>query len=421
MEGQRAPARAHRSKRTGPDREVVVYRKRQSYTRKEPAVNKNSVSSHQSEPQAFVGLDVHKETVAIAVAERGSAPPRSLGIIRNDLDELRKALRRLGSPAQLQVCYEAGACGYAIHRFLTRLKIECLIVAPSLIPRKPGDRIKTDRRDALALARLLRSGDLTATWVPDPQHEALRDVVRAREDAVEDRLRAWHRLTKFLLRLGISPPAGVRARSVRYRQWLEGIEFDDAAQSLVFIEYRHCIEEIDQRVTRFEKQLAELAQSSQHAATIAALQAMRGIQLLSATTIVSEVGDLGRFANPRQLMAYAGLVPSEHSSGSRLRRGCITKCGNAHLRRVLVETAWHARLAPRTSAALRRRQGSVHRQVCTIAWNAQHRLYKRYRHLCARGKRPQQAAVAVARELLGFIWAIGQVVRSSNTSLTSAA
>lgn len=376
-------------------------------------MTKNSASSRQSEPQAFVGLDVHKETIAIAVADRGCAAPRSLGIIRNDLDELRKALRRLGSPAQLLVCYEAGACGYTIHRFLTRLKIKCVIVAPSLIPRKPGDRVKTDRRDALALARLLRSGDLTATWVPDPEHEALRDLVRAREDAVEDRLRAWHRLTKFLLRLGVNAPPGVHARSVRYRQWLDGLQFDDAAQGLVFVEYRHCIDELDQRVTRFEQQLTELAQRSPHAATIAALQAMRGIKLLTATTIVSEVGDLGRFASPRQLMAYAGLVPSEHSSGSRLRRGCITKSGNAHLRRVLVEAAWHARLAPRASEALRRRQDGVHRQVCTIAWKAQHRLYKRYRHLCARGKRPQQAAVAVARELLGFIWAVGQVVRAN--------
>ncbi|MGB8907625.1 MAG: IS110 family transposase [Candidatus Cybelea sp.] len=341
------------------------------------------------------------------------AAPRSLGVIRNDLDELRKVLRRLGSRTQLQVCYEAGACGYAIHRFLTRLRIKCLIVAPSLIPRKPGDRVKTDRRDALALARLLRSGDLTATWVPDPQHEALRDVVRAREDTVEDRLRAWHRLTKFLLRLAISPPPGIRARSVRYRQWLDGLQFDDVAQGLVFIEYRHSIEEIDQRVTRFEQELSELSERSPHAATIGALQAMRGIKLLTATTIVSEVGDLGRFENPRQLMAYAGLVPSEHSSGSRLRRGCITKSGNAHLRRVLVDAAWHARLVPKTPEALRRRQDGVHRQVCAIAWKAQHRLYKRYRHLCACGKRPQQAAFAVARELLGFIWAIGQVVRGS--------
>ena len=199
---------------TGPSRENVGCRgktARQSYTRKGPAVNKHSASSRKSEPQKFVGLDVHKETIAIAVADRGRERPRPLGVIRNDLDELRKMLRRLGPPASLQVGYEAGPCGYVVYRFLEQLKIEGTIVAPSLIPRKPGDCIKTDRRDALALARLLRSGELTATWVPDPQHEALRDLVRAREDAVEDRLRARHRLGKFLLRLGIAPPAGVRA------------------------------------------------------------------------------------------------------------------------------------------------------------------------------------------------------------------
>ncbi len=226
---------------------------------------KNTASSSKSEPQKFVGLDVHKETIAIAVADRGATAPRSLGVIRNDLDELRKTLRRLASPAHLRVCYEAGACGYVVYRFLERLKIDCLVIAPSLIPRKPGDRIKTDRRDALALARLLRSGDLTATWVPDREHEALRDLVRAREDAVEDRLRARHRLSKFLLRLGITAPAGVRAWSARYRQWLGSLRFDDAAQQLVFTEYRYNLEELDCRIVRFEKELEPLAQRSPHA------------------------------------------------------------------------------------------------------------------------------------------------------------
>ena len=319
-------------------------------------MNKNSASSRKCEPQKFVGLDVHKETIAIAVADRGTSAPRSLGVIRNDLDELRKALRRLGSPAQLSVCYEAGPCGYVIYRFLERLKIDCVIIAPSLIPRKPGDRVKTDRRDALALARLLRSGELTATWVPDRQHEALRDLVRAREDAVEDRLRARHRLSKFLLRLGITAPAGARAWSVAHRQWLTSLRFDDAAQHMVFAEYCHRLEEAGQCITRFEKELKELVVHSPHAATITALQAMRGIQLVTAATIVSEVGDINRFGKPSQLMAYSGLVPSEHSSGNLIRRGCITKCGNRHLRRVLVEAAWAARLVPKLSAGVRRRQ-----------------------------------------------------------------
>lgn len=376
-------------------------------------MNKNTASTRQSEACKFVGLDVHKETIAVAVADSGTGAARSVGVIRNDLDDLRKVLRRLGSPAELRVCYEAGPCGYVVHRFLQRLKIDCVVVAPSLIPRKPGDRVKTDRRDALALARLLRSGELTATWVPDREHEALRDVVRAREDAVEDRLRARHRSSKFLLRLGITAPTGVRAWSKRYRQWLAVLRFEDAAQQLVFTEYRHNIDEIDQRITRLEKELATLAQHSPHADTIAALQAMRGIKVITATTIVSEIGDIGRFQTPRQLMAYAGLVPSEHSSGGRVRRGCITKCGNAHLRRVLVEAAWHARHLPRVFGELRQRQRGMLPQVCTIAWAAQQRLHKRYRHLCARGKRQQQVVVAVARELLGFVWAIGQAVNAS--------
>ncbi|MHB8196635.1 MAG: IS110 family RNA-guided transposase [Vulcanimicrobiaceae bacterium] len=383
-------------------------------------MNKNSAFTRKREPQKFVGLDVHKETIAVAVADRGIGAPRSLGVIRNDPEELRKMLRRLGSPSSLQVCYEAGPCGYVIYRFLQRLKIECTIIAPSLIPRKPGDRIKTDRRDALALARLLRSGELTPTWVPDQQHEALRDLVRAREDAVEDRLRARHRLGKFLLRLGVTPPAGVRAWSVRHRQWLDSLRWQERAQEFVFSEYRHSLEEITQRITRLEKELTALAQSSPHAQTIAALQAMRGIKLITAVTVVSEVGDIGRFQAPRQLMAYAGLVPSEHSSGGRTRRGNITKNGNAHLRRVMVEAAWHNRHRPAQTPGLRQRQRGVQPQVCTIAWNAQQRLHKRYCHLTARGKPRPQTVVAVAREMLGFIWAIGQVVKTSQ-ALESAA
>ncbi len=383
-------------------------------------MNKNTPSARKSEPQKFVGLDVHKETIAVAVADHGIGAPRSLGVIRNDLDELRKMLRRLGPPASLQVCYEAGPCGYVVYRFLQRLKIACTIIAPSLIPRKPGDRIKTDRRDALALARLLRSGELTATWVPDEEHEALRDLVRAREDAVEDRLRARHRLSKFLLRLGMTPPAGVRAWSVRHRRWLDSLRWQDRAQELVFNEYRHNLEEIGQRIARLEKELITQTQNSPHAPIMAALQAMRGIKLITAVTVVSEVGDVSRFQNPRQLMAYAGLVPSEHSSGGRVRRGNITKNGNAHLRRVMVESAWHNRHRPAHTPELRQRQRGVNPQVCAIAWNAQQRLYKRYCHLTARGKTRPQTVVAVAREMLGFIWAIGQVLKASQALKAAA-
>ena len=234
----------------------------------------NGAFSAQSEALKFVGLDVHKETIAVAVADSGTAAPRPLGVIRNDLDELRKMLRKVGSPNHLRVCYEAGPCGYVVYRFLTRLKIDCSVVVPSLIPRRPGDRVKTDRRDALGLARLLRSGELTATWVPDQQHEALRDLVRAREDAVQDHLRARHRLTKFLLRLGVAAPAGVQAWSVKYQHWLDGLHWREPAQELVFSEYRHNLTEIGQRTERLENELATLARSSPHTGTIGALQAM---------------------------------------------------------------------------------------------------------------------------------------------------
>lgn len=383
-------------------------------------MNNNTPSTTKNEALKFVGLDVHKETIAIAVADSGRVAPRSLGVIRNELDDLRKILRKIGSPSSLRVCYEAGPCGYVVYRFLRRLKIDCNVVAPSLIPRKPGDRIKTDRRDALALARLLRSGELTATWVPEPQHEALRDLVRAREDAVEDHLRARHRLSKFLLRLGVTPPAGVRAWSVKHQHWLDSLNWPDRAQELVFREYRHNLEEIGQRIQRLENELATLAQNSPHAQTIGSLQAMRGIKLVTAVTVVSELGDISRFQTPRQLMAYAGLVPSEHSSGGRIRRGAVTKSGNAHLRRVLVETAWHYRHRPADTPTLRQRQRGVDPRACSIAWSAQQRLHKRYCHLITRGKPRPQAVVAVARELLGFIWAIGQVLKVSQPQKTAA-
>jgi transposase len=383
-------------------------------------VNKNSALTAQDEALKFVGLDVHKETIAIAVADSGRAVPRALGVIHNDLDELRKILHKVGSPSRLRVCYEAGPCGYVVYRFLRRLKIDCSVIVPSLIPRRPGDRVKTDRRDALTLARLLRSGELTATWVPDQQHEALRDLVRAREDAIQDHLRARHRLTKFLLRLGVTAPAGVRTWTLKYEHWLDGLLWRHPAQELAFSEYRHNLEEVTQRIARLENELATLAGSSPHARTIAALQAMRGIKLITAVTLVSEIGDITRFQAPRQLMAYAGLVPSEHSSGGRVRRGALTKTGNAHLRRVLVETAWHYRHRPLDTPALRQRQRGVDARACRIAWSAQQRLHKRYCHLTARGKPRPQAVVAVARELLGFIWAVSQVTKASESHKSAA-
>lgn len=281
------------------------------------------------------------------------------------------------------------------------------MAAPSLIPRRSGDRVKTDRRDALLLARLLRSGDLTPVWIPNEAQEALRDLVRARSDAKVDLLRARHRLTKFLLRKGIAPPAGTKSGSLKYQAWLHQLSFPSANEEIVFQDYGSVVEQATQRVRRLETELRHAAEQSPQLALIAALQAIRGIAFLSAVTIVAEAGDLRRFNGARQFMAYSGLVPSEHSSADAVHRGPITKTGNALLRHVLGEAAHHARHRPRVEGALRQRQAGVPSHIVDLAWNAQQRLHLRYRHLSARLGRPR-ALTAVARELAGFVWAVGQ-------------
>ena len=285
----------------------------------------------------FVGLDVHKETIAVAVArsERGSV--ESLGMIPNRPDAIARLMRKLGPKGSLQVAYEAGPCGYGIYRQLTELGVECVVVAPSLIPRKPGDRVKTDHRDATQLARLLRSGDLTPVWVPDEEHEAFRDLVRAREDIKQDVHRKKQQLLKFLLRTGVRPPIGVRAWTVKYRQWLDSLKLEQSARDIVLREYIHALDEAQERLKRIETEMAELSKTSEHAGVIEALMGLRGISLITAATLVAELGDVTRFSSPRQLMAYAGLVPSEFSSGNKERRGAITKTGNTHVRRVIPE------------------------------------------------------------------------------------
>jgi len=361
----------------------------------------------------YVGLDVHKETIAVAVAEGEGGEVRSLGLIPNRPEALRRLVGRLGPAKDLVCAYEAGPCGYTVYRFLTRLGVRCVVVAPSLIPTKPGDRVKTDRRDAAKLARLLRSGELTPVWVPDEEHEALRDLTRAREDARVDLLRARHRLSKFLLRLGLVPPAGVKPWGAKHRQWLQGLQLGRASQQVVLREYLLAVEQTQERLRRLEAELAEAARTSRHAAVIGALQALRGVGLVTAVTLVAELGDLQRFRTPREVMAYAGLVPREASSGPRQHRGAITKTGNAHVRHVIVEAAWHYRHAPGVWGALRQRQVGQPEAIKAIAWRAQDRLHRRYRRLLGRGKARQQAAVAVARELLGFVWAVAHAVRSS--------
>lgn len=360
----------------------------------------------------YVGLDVHAETIAVAVAEPNGSV-RELGTIRNRPEAVRKLIAKLGGAGQLRVCYEAGPTGYTLYWQLAALNVHCDVIAPSLIPTKAGDRVKTDRKDAARLARCYRAGDLTGVWVPDAATEALRDLVRAREVAKQDQLRARHRLSKFLLRHGQHRPEGVRAWTLRHAQWLARLAFPSATLQVVYDEYRASLDLLADRVTRLERAietaLGTLAPPQQ--ALVGALAAMRGIRTVTAATIVSEVGTLRRFATPRQLMGYAGLVPREHSSGSGVHRGAITKTGNAHLRRVLVEAAWAYRHRPNlTSPTLRHRQHDQPATIVVIATQAQRRLCPRYRRLTERGKPPLAVATSIARELLGFIWAMGQVV-----------
>lgn len=360
----------------------------------------------------YVGLDVSKATIDVAVADEGRGSARNWGRIANSAEAVAKVMRRLGEPEQLLVCYEAGPTGYALYRQLRDLGIECMVVAPSLIPTRPGDRVKTDRRDAVRLAQLLRSGELVGVWVPGEADEALRDLVRAREDAKEDLTRAKHRLTKFLLRQGKQAPEGVRAWTSKYRQWLDGLQWEQPALRVVWAEYLHAIDEIGERVKRLEEEIHGQATESTRAPVIGALQTLRGVAEVTATTLVAEVGEFSRFEHPRQLMAYAGVVPSEYSSGASRRQGGITKAGNRHLRRVLVEAAWIYRHAPAIKAAMRPRQKGQAPRVREVAWKAQHRLHRKYERMIHRGKHHNLVMTAVARELLGFIWAIACMVET---------
>lgn len=359
----------------------------------------------------FVGLDVHAETIAVAVAEAGGEV-RALGTIPNRPEAVRKLVKKLGPREKLRVCYEAGPCGYVLYWQLTGLGVHCEVVAPTLVPVKTGERVKTDRRDAQKLARSYRAGDLTAVWVPDPAHEALRDLVRAREAAKRDQLRARQRLGKFLLRQGRRPPAGTKPWTARHRQWLQTLRFDHPAHEATLLDYLTEVDHAGERVRRLERAIDEAVKEvpASMRAVIAGLQALRGIATLSAVTLVAEVGRFSRFPTARELMGYSGVVASEHRSGTRIRHGGITKTGNAHLRRIVIEAAWAYRHRPAVGATLRARQRGVSEEVKALGWKAQHRLHRRYRQLLARGKPRHKVVTAVARELTGFLWAVGVTV-----------
>jgi len=359
----------------------------------------------------FVGLDVHADTIAVAVAEP-DGQVRSLGMIPNRLESIRKMVAKLGPPQNLKACYEAGPTGYVLYWQLTALQMACEVVAPSLVPVKAGDRVKTDRRDAVKLARSYRAGDLTPVWVPDAAHEALRDLVRAREDARQDQHRARHRLSKYLLRHGRRPPENVKKSwTLKYMTWIkEQVHFDQPALEATLLDYVHEVDHMAERIQRLETAITEAIQTAapEMRAVVGALQALRGVAQITAVTVVAELGSLSRFQSPRQLMGYSGLVSSEFSSGNRIRRGGITKTGNAHLRRVIVESAWAYQYRPWISGFLLRRQRDLNLEpdVKEIAWKAQWRLHTRYKKLAAAGKKKPQIVTAVGRELLGFIWAI---------------
>lgn len=359
----------------------------------------------------FVGLDVHKETIVVAVAEAGQAEAEQLGTFPHDVPKLIKRLSKLvgGNVSRLRVCYEAGPTGFGLCRRLKAAGIDCIVVAPALVPQL-GQRVKTDRRDARRLAHFLRSGDLTAVWVPDEKTEALRDLERLRDDAKNAERVARHQLEKFLLRNERIFREG-KHWTKKHGEWLKKQKFDDPVKQCVMDDSLKAVEDATERVKRLSKKIAEFVEGAAIEPLVRSFMAFRGIDVLSAAIVAAEIGDFRRFPAPRQFMAFLGLVPSEQSSGKTVHRGKLTRTGNGHVRRILIEAVQHYRHSPVLSAALRRRQEGVSQEVIAIAWKAQQRLCKRLTSLTAKGKPRNKAIAAAARELAGFLWAVGQIAQ----------
>ena len=361
--------------------------------------------------EAFVAFDTSKLRNAVAVADAGRAGEvRFVGEIDNTAVATAKLVKKLaGRYERLTFCYEAGPTGYGLYRQIKSLGHECLVVAPSLIPQKPGDRVKTNRRDALSLAKQLRAGDLTAVWVPDERHEAMRDLSRARGAAVEDLRGKRQQVSAFLLRRGLHYP-GKKTWTKAHMVWLAGVKLAHAEQRIAFEEMLLAVRQAQERIERLEQAIRAAVADWSLAEVVTALMAMRGLDLVSATTFLAEIGDLSRFQTPRELMAYLGLVPSEASTGDTVRRGPITKTGNRRARRILVECSWSYQHAPRVGKKKLEKVAAAPPAVREVAWKAQCRLSARYRALIRKGKPKNVAITAIAREFAGFIWAVSREV-----------
>ena len=358
---------------------------------------------------AYIGLDVHKETIAVSVARAGRSEPDACREIANTPKKVAELIDRLNQEFDgvvLLFCYEAGPCGYGLYRQILGLGHDCQVIAPSLIPKKPGEKIKTDKRDAQKLARCSRAGDLTAVWVPDEEQEAMRDLTRARGDMKQLETKARQQLNGYVLYHGHAWPSSKARWTKTHYNWLESLKFAHDWQQVVLQEYIDGAKAATQRVVGMTTQLERVLPQWSLAPIVYSLVALRGIDKLSAMVIMAELGDISRFKSPKQLMSYLGLVPSEHSSGGRRRQGSITKTGNSHARRMLVECAWSYRFQARQTAHLKRKAVTASNEAKAIAWKAQKRLCGRYRTLLQAGKNTKQTTVAIARELIGFIWDI---------------
>jgi transposase len=373
------------------------------------------VAKAQAQSQAlFIGLDVHTQSIAPCLAPSHSTELRPYGLIGGTHDDVLRLLKKLSAAHPdhpLKICYEAGPHGYPLCRCLRAHGYDCIIVAPSKVPRKPGDRVKTNRRDAQQLARLYRAGELTAIYVPDPQDEAVRDLIRARFQVGRQQHRARQQLKMFLLRHNIRY-AGKTSWNAAHLRYLAQIKMPFPVQQILFQEMLNVISEASSRLERLDQEIERAVPGWRWYPLVRALMALRGIALLHAATLVAELGDLNRFAHPSQLMGYLGLVPSEDTTGEDRRQGGITQMGNGPARRALVEAAWNYRSPARITPQLRKRQEGLPKAVTDISWNAQRRLHHRFVHLTRIGRKKSQVAVtAVARELSGFVWAIGQLVQ----------